>query len=104
MESFVDRIIETDRKAREMIEAAQQQKALLNRQAAEDAKRALALRAAQDKLAMEKQDQALAVREAAAMEKADDAYIKAKHALDDAFDASRDAWLAEIVTACSTVK
>ena len=63
MEKFVNRIIETDLKAREIIEQAQQEK------------------------------QAVQARES---ERMDAAYLDAKHALDNAFEAGHDAWLAEI--------
>ena len=72
MEKFVDRIIETDRKAREIIEQAQQDKG----------------RAAID--------EEFAQREARESERMDAAYLDAKHALDNAFEDGHDAWLAEI--------
>ena len=75
MEKFVDRIIETDRKAREIIEQAQQEKQAV---LADAKKRA---------------DAEIARRES---ERMDAAYLDAKHALDNAFEAGHDAWLAEI--------
>ena len=75
MEKFVDRIIETDRKAREIIEQAQQEKQAV----LADAKK-----------------RADAEREARESERMDAAYLDAKHALDNAFEAGHDAWLAEI--------
>ena len=104
MESFVERIIETDRKAREMIEAAQQKKQTLQKEAEEKAQQTLTARAAADKTAIEKLDSALALQETAAMDKADKEYIQAKHVLDDAFNAGRDGWLSELTKACITVE
>ena len=78
MEKFVDRIIETDRKAREIIEQAQQEKQAV---LADAKKRA---------------DAEFAQREARESERMDAAYLDAKHALDNAFEAGHDAWLAEI--------
>ena len=78
MEKFVDRIIETDRKAREIIEQAQQEKQAV---LADAKKRA---------------DAEIAQREARESERMDAAYLDAKHALDNAFEAGHDAWLAEI--------
>ncbi len=78
MEKFVDRIIETDRKAREIIEQAQQEKQAV---LADAKKRA---------------DAEIARREARESERMDAAYLDAKHALDNAFEAGHDAWLAEI--------
>ena len=81
MEKFVDRIIETDRKAREIIEQAQQEKQAV---LADAKKRA---------------DAEIARRETEAdkgSERMDAAYLDAKHALDNAFEAGHDAWLAEI--------
>ena len=78
MEKFVNRIIETDRKAREIIEQAQQEKQAV---LADAKKRA---------------DAEIAQREARESERMDAAYLDAKHALDNAFEAGHDAWLAEI--------
>ena len=78
MEKFVDRIIETDRKAREIIEQAQQEKQAV---LADAKKRA---------------DAEIAQREARESERMDAAYLDAKHALDNAFEDGHDAWLAEI--------
>lgn len=104
MEAFVDRIIDTDRKAREIIETAQQQKIAMQKQAVKDAHEALEARASQDKEAMLVQDARMAQREAAAMELADKDYMGEKHKLDEAFVAGIDGWLSEITKACITVK
>lgn len=104
MEAFVDRIIDTDRKAREMIGAAQQQKAAMHKKAVEDAHAALAASAAQDKIAMAQQDEKMAERATAAKDLADADYMREKHKLDEAFAAGIDGWLDEITNACVTVR
>ena len=104
MESFVERIIETDRKARELIEAAQNQQKKLEKDTRAAAQKALEARATADKAAMDKMDEEFSVRQCAAMDAADRDYITAKHALDTAFDAGRDAWLQELTAACLAVK
>ena len=86
MEKFVDRIIETDRKAREIIEAAQLQKKQLMQQADAKTQQAIAKRQAQDDKKMEALNAELAQREKDACDKADDAYICAKHKLDNTFE------------------
>lgn len=96
MGQFVDRIIETDRKAREMIDAAQLEK----KQILEDAKRSAAQQLAVQAQALEQgkheADEQMAQKSVAANEAMDKAYLKAKHTLDTAFDSQRDVWLSEI--------
>lgn len=100
MEKFVDRIIETDRRAREIIEAAQQEKETLTKQAALRAEAELAKRAAVQDKGIAALNAALDVHVEEATAQADKNYIAAKHLLDKTFDANRDRWLAEIVAAC----
>ena len=88
MEQFVELMLATDRKARDMIDKARQTRA----QAVADAqKQAAEIRAADEKRlaagtaqAAEKQAQAKAL---------DEEFLRAKHALDGRFDANRSAWL-----------
>ena len=93
MEKFVDRIIETDRKAREIIEQAQQEKQAVLADAKKRADAEIARREAEGRAAI---DEEFAQREARESERMDAAYLDAKHALDNAFEAGHDAWLAEI--------
>ena len=104
MEKFVDRIIETDRKAREIIEAAQQTKKQLLKKADTKAKQALEKREAEDSKKMQALNNELAQREKLEIDKADAAYIAAKHMLDHTFEQGHDTWLQEILTACKAVQ
>ncbi len=99
MENFVDRIIDTDRKAREIIENAQREKDALLKGAEARAAEQLAVREAESKEAMLAIDAEYAAREASAMDKSDAEYISAKHKLDHAFDDGRTVWLKEITDA-----
>lgn len=96
MEQFVELMLATDRKARDMIEKARGQKA----QAIADAQaQAEVIRQADEKrladgkaqvdasLASEKQAQATALEQE---------FLAAKHALDDRFNTNRDAWLKKV--------
>ncbi|MEG1406834.1 MAG: hypothetical protein RSD23_03170 [Ruthenibacterium sp.] len=96
MEKFVDRIIDTDRKAREIIEEAQNKKSALLAQAAQNAEAEIKMRIAESKQKIAESDADLNAREAQAMETADADYFVAKHALDAAFEAGRKTWLREI--------
>lgn len=96
MEKFVDRIIDTDRKAREIIEEAQNKKSVLLAQATQKAEAEIAARAAKNAEKIAESDANLKAREAQAISAADADYIAAKHALDSAFEAGRKTWLAEI--------
>ena len=99
MEKFVDRIIETDRKARQVIDAAQQEKKRLLRESKARAQADLAAReeaAQQGKKAVDAEMAALAKD---AGQKTDEDYLAKKHALDAAFEQHREAWLAEITKA-----
>lgn len=100
MEKFVDRIIETDRKAREIIEAAHNEKEVYQKEASERARRDLAERAAAQESQIAILDKELAEQVEKACNEADNAYITAKHILDSRFDAGREGWLHDIVDAC----
>ena len=89
MEKFVDRIIETDRKAREIIEQAQQEKQAVLADAKKRADAEIARREAEA-------DKGRAAIDEEFAQRMDAAYLDAKHALDNAFEAGHDAWLAEI--------
>ena len=91
MEKFVDRIIETDRKAREIIEQAQQEKQAVLADAKKRADAEIARREAEAEKGRAAIDEEFAQREARESE-----HLDAKHALDNAFEAGHDAWLAEI--------
>lgn len=102
MEKFIDRIIETDRKAREIIEEAQSEKKLVLEQAQQKAKQQLAARAATERESMFLMDRECEKQKKIITEKADVDYIAAKHALDATFDAGHDTWLHEIVSHVSS--
>ena len=96
MEKFVDRLIETDRKAREIIEQAQQEKQAVLADAKKRADAEIARREAEADKGRAAIDEEFAQREARESERMDVADLDAKHALDNAFEAGHDAWLAEI--------
>ena len=96
MEKFVNRIIETDRKAREIIEQAQQEKQAVLADAKKRADAEIARREAEADKGRAAIDEEFAQREARESEHMDAAYLDAKHALDNAFADGHDAWLAEI--------
>ena len=85
MEKFVDRIIETDRKAREIIEQAQQEKQAVLADAKKRADAEIARREAAADKGRAAIDEEFAQREARESER-----------MDGAFEAGHDAWLAEI--------
>ncbi|NCC08349.1 MAG: hypothetical protein EOM30_10030 [Clostridia bacterium] len=96
-ESFVDKIIDTDKKAREIIEGAQKEKDLLMAEAEKRAKQEIEARAEDDKKEMAQIDNKYKEKLAAATERANVEYIAAKHALDAAFEKGRKVWLDEII-------
>ena len=92
MEQFVELMLATDRKARDMIDKARQTRA----QAVDAQKQAAEIRAADEKrLAAGKAqvDAALAAEKQAQAKALDEEFLRAKHALDGRFDANRSAWL-----------
>ncbi len=97
-ESFVDRIIDTDKKAREIIEGAQKEKDLLMAEAEKRAKQEIEARGEDDKKEMSQIDLEYSKKLAEASERADAEYIAAKHALDAAFEKGRSVWLDEIIS------
>ena len=96
MEKFVDRIIETDRKAREIIEQAQQEKQAVLADAKKRAAAAIARRETEADKGRAAIDEEFSQREARESERMDAAYLDAKHALDNAFEDGHEARLAEI--------
>lgn len=101
MEKFVDRIIETDRKAREIIEDAQNRRDQLQKDAQKEAAELLAQRAAASEAAIAKLDADFAAREKRASDRTDAEYLAAKHALDRDFDAGYDKWLQDALAGCT---
>ena len=96
MEKFVDRIIETDPNAREIIEKAQQEKQAVLADAKKNADAEIARREAEADKGRAAIDAEFVQRGACEGERMDAAYLDAKHALDNAFEEGHDAWLAEI--------
>lgn len=96
MEAFVDRIIETDRKARGVIENAQREKKRLLEEAKRRAAEELKKQSAATEQGKQAIDQEIARRETLEDQKADEAYLAAKRGLDEAFEAHREAWLDEV--------
>ena len=96
MENFVDRIIETDRKARELLESARSEKKKL----LDDAKKRAADYLEQQEQAVRQGraavDEEFSRKTAQAAEEADQDYLEQKHRLDGAFEQHRAAWLSEI--------
>lgn len=97
-ESFVDKIIDTDKKAREIIEGAQKEKDLLMAEAEKRARHEIEARGEDDKKEMSQIDIIYNEKLAEASERADAEYIAAKHALDAAFEKGRRGWLDEIIS------
>ena len=83
-------------KAREIIEQAQQEKQAVLADAKKRADAEIARREAEADKGRAAIDEEFAQREARESERMDAAYLDAKHALDNAFEAGHDAWLAEI--------
>lgn len=96
LEAFVDRIIETDRRARGVIENAQREKKRLLEEAKQRAAEELKKQSAATQQGKQAIDGELAQREQAENQKADEAYLAAKRGLDEAFEAHREAWLDEV--------
>lgn len=99
METFVERIIETDRKAQEVIGAAQKEKKELLQQARERARQELAQREAAARQGKQAVDAEMEQSARQASQSADEDYLEKKRALDAAFEAHREAWLSEITSA-----
>lgn len=96
MEHFVDKILQTDQKAREIIEAAEIEKNAIITKAKKDAHQYLMQQ--QEKTKAEKQgiDTQLVEKTKQGEETINTLYLTAKHAIDEAFDTQYDAWLAQI--------
>ena len=96
MEKFVDRIIETDRKAREIIEQAQQEKKTILADAKTRAEQELLQRQADAEKGKAEIDAEFETRTMQGIQQMDAAYLNAKHALDETFETGHDVWLCEI--------
>lgn len=96
MESFVDRIIETDRKARIVIEQAQQEKETLLNEARKKAQDYLEKQEMRVKQGREDVDREFEQKTREAADAADKSYLDQKHALDNAFEHNRALWIKEI--------
>lgn len=96
METFMERIIETDRRAREVIEQALSRREPALAEARTQAQAELDKRAEALRLEMEEIDRRAEDRRKRDAQAADEEYLTAKHALDAAFEQQRAAWLDEI--------
>ena len=96
MEKFVDRIIETDRKARDIIEDAQTQKQKILADAQVRADKEIARHSAEAEKGKRGIDEEFKKKEQDGLDRMDVDYLTAKRALDAAFEGAHDAWLAEI--------
>lgn len=99
METFVQRIIDTDRRARQVIEQARQEKKRLLEQARQQADSELARQEEAARAGRRAVDEEMARRARQAGEAADADYLAKKHALDAAFEEHREAWLRQITDA-----
>ncbi len=98
MEHFVDKIIETDKKARQIIELAQREREHIKQKSIDDAKRDLALRKAAQEKQMKLQDVELVKIEQEELGGVDIEYILSKRNMDKLFNNSVDVWQKEILT------
>jgi vacuolar-type H+-ATPase subunit H len=96
MEKFVDRIVETDQKARQLIDAARREKTDILEKAKQAAEQHLADQAAALANGERKVDEEMAAKQEAKDEELNQDYLRAKHALDAKFDANYDLWLKTI--------
>lgn len=96
MKSFVDRIIETDRKAKELLEQAQAEKRRLMEDAKERAEKYLQQQELKIKQGRAAIDLEFAEKAQKAAHQADKDYLCRKQTLDKAFEEGRIRWLEEI--------
>ncbi|WP_367924421.1 hypothetical protein [uncultured Ruthenibacterium sp.] len=96
MEAFVDLIMETDRKARALIDQAQEEKKQILAGAEKRANAELQKRQAVLEQGKREVDAQLAQDTQKEREEMDKAYLDAKHALDATFEENREHWLDEI--------
>ena len=96
MEKFVDRIIENRPQGPRDHRAGPAGKAGCSGRCQKRADAEIARREAEADKGRAAIDEEFAQREARESERMDAAYLDAKHALDNAFEAGHDAWLAEI--------
>lgn len=96
METFMERIIETDRRARSVIEEALARRETELAKAREDAQAEADKRSASMRAEMEQIDQEAEAWKTQDAQDAEAEYLTAKHALDAAFEAKREGWLKEL--------
>lgn len=96
MEAFVELIMETDRKARALIDQAQEEKKEILAGAEKRANEELKKREAALEAGKKEVDAQLAKDTQKEREEMDKAYLDAKHALDAAFEEKRTFWLEEL--------
>ncbi len=99
MEIFMDKIIQADKKARRIIDAAQKEREQIISKAIEDANKDVELRKHAQLKKMASQDEEIKSAEIAEMTRADNEYIVAKHKMDNVFNDGIDTWGDEIISA-----
>ena len=93
METFMERIIETDRRARQVIEQALARRETELADARVKAQEEVRQRTEALRAEMEQIDRNAEAWKARDAEAAEQEYLTAKHALDAAFEAGRETWL-----------
>ena len=93
METFMERIIETDRRARAVIEQALAKRETELAKARAEAEAEAEQRSASMRAEMEEIDRSAEAWKAKDAEAAESEYLAAKHALDAAFEEKREGWL-----------
>ena len=96
MEAFVELIMETDRKARALIDQAQEEKKEIRAGAEKRANEELKKREAALEAGKKQVDAQLDADTRKERDEMDKAYLEAKHALDAAFEEKRELWLKEL--------
>ena len=96
MEAFVELIMETDRKARALIDQAQEEKKEILAGAEKRANEELKKREAALKAGKKQVDAQLDADTRKERDVMAKAYLEAKHALDAAFEEKREMWLKEL--------
>ncbi len=99
MESFVDNIIQTDRKARAIIDEAQNSAKNLLAMTKIDAERERERRQENQHAEIISQDEEMKENEKLAIEQADKDYLTAKKKMDSIFAAKVDIWEKDIIDA-----
>lgn len=97
MEKFVEHIIETDKRARAIIEQAQKQKKKMLADADAQVEKLQAAHEQSMKAQLAEVDEGVQAAREAQQQRAHEDYIKAKKELDARFDRHHDQWVTEIV-------